>query len=116
MERRPMNFEFQAEAGRLWQMLSSRDQRRVRGGTKHFVGAQQRQGWSAPIPCYVFWCDACDRHTFDYPHGHIERQYLLCANCQAYHEFVPWWVPLRQTWELFRFLVTIPFSRSRVAR
>ena len=61
-------------------------------GKKLYLGDEQRTGWLGKLPFYLFLCKDCGHHAKDYPHGHIERQYLLCSHCGAHQYFIPWWV------------------------
>lgn len=74
-------------------------------GKKIYLGSEQKEGWSGSLPFYLFWCESCDHYAKDYPHGHIERRYLVCSYCTEQHDFVPWWVPFAQLWDLARFAV-----------
>ena len=67
-------------------------------GKKLYIGHEQREGWSGRLPFYLFFCGECEHFAKDYPHGFIERQYLICSFCGVRHSFVPWWVPLAQAW------------------
>lgn len=60
-------------------------------GKKLFIGEERRAGWSGKLPFYLFFCGDCGHYAKDYPHGFIERQYLLCSHCGAHHSFVPLW-------------------------
>jgi len=79
-------------------------------GKKIYVGhegPEKHESWSGSLPFYLFWCEECEHWVKDYPHGYIERQYLRCHYCDAYHEFVPRSVKFRMLWKelklLFRF-------------
>jgi len=70
---------------------------------KIFAGKFQKEGWSGEIAFYVFYCWDCGEITYDYPHGFIHKQYLICGKCEARIDFVPYWAPLAMLWELIRF-------------
>lgn len=71
----------------------------VETGEKVYLGHEQREGWSGKLPFYLFWCHDCGHYAKDYPHGHIERQYLLCSQCGAHHDFRPWWAGILALWQ-----------------
>lgn len=97
------NLEFQREAVKIWNKgLTKRQQRQVERGKELFIGNEKREGWRGELPFYIFKCEACERATKDYPHGHIEHQYMLCSDCGARHDFVPWWASFAETWELIK--------------
>jgi hypothetical protein len=82
-----------AEALTLWQKTVMQER-----GIKVYLGHEQREGWSGKLPFYLFCCEACGSWAKDYPHGYIERRYLNCSSCKAYHSFVPWWAVLDTLW------------------
>ena len=43
------------------------------------VGKEMREGFTAPIMFYVFWCSECEDFSYDYLHGH--NPYLICHRC-----------------------------------
>jgi hypothetical protein len=63
-------------------------------GKKLYLGDEHRQGWEGAAPFFLFWCDVCEHHAKDYPHGEVENRHLLCSHCGARHDFVPWWAGL----------------------
>ncbi len=81
-------------------------------GKKIYLGHEQRKGWSGKLPFYLFWCEDCKQYAKDYPHGHIERRYLLCAHCGVYHNFVPWWVEFALFWQMIRNFFIPPSMRK----
>jgi hypothetical protein len=89
--------EAMENVGRLarWRMRSL--------GRKHYLKHDRKEGWTGELPFYLFFCDACDRFSMDYPHGFIERRYLNCSHCGARHSFVPWWVEWAIAWQTLKF-------------
>ena len=84
-----MNIAFQREARIAWEKLSTLQKLRARRfGTKLHLGSEQREGWSAPIPMYLFWCAGCGNCAKDYVHGFEPKQYLNCSCCGARHPFI----------------------------
>lgn len=77
-----------------------------RMGKKLCLGHEHREGWTGKLPFYLFWCGDCRHVAKDYPHGCIERQYLLCSHCGVRHDFVPFFVVLRTMWQMLRFAAT----------
>ena len=101
-----MNFAFATEAREAAKKINPVQTFLMRRrGKKVYIGHEQREGWSGKLPFYLFWCDACSHYAQDYPHGHIERQYLLCSHCDERHDFVPWWVAWVQALNLLRFAI-----------
>lgn len=86
-----MNKIFAEEARVALTKTTARQRALMRRGAKIRLPKEQRQGWTEKLPFYLFWCAECKEFTKDYPHGHIERQYLTCSHCNAYYSFVPWW-------------------------
>lgn len=86
------NLEFHNEAQERFAELGFIDRRRVLAGKKLAIGAEQRKDWRGKLPFYLFKCENedCGRIAKDYPHGYIQRQYLLCSACGTHHDFVPW--------------------------
>lgn len=108
-----MNIAFNAEAEwALSKMTPAQKLLMRRHGKKIYLGREQREGWSGALPFYLFWCEDCGHFAKDYPHGYIERQYLLCSNCKARHSFVPWWVEFALCWQILRSLVRAPLRRK----
>jgi len=70
-----------------------------------FIGRELWDGFSEPMPIYLFWCENCGRPTKDYPHGFIEKRYLQCGHCRTRRDFTPWWLPWAQLWTVLSFLV-----------
>ncbi len=98
------------EAVRSWRALPKWQQRLIETfGLKYKLGAEQRQGFTAPLPFYLFVCNECGRPSKDYPHGFIESRYLLCSHCEVRHSFTPWWVPLAIFWSVVKFAITYRF-------
>lgn len=85
-----MNASFHQEARVAALLLSGVTRSQIRYfGRKHYLEHEQRDGWKGELPFYLFWCDACEHFSKDYPHGHTERQYLLCSYCGTHHSFIP---------------------------
>lgn len=82
--------------------LNARQLDQIRRGKKHYLGHELWEGWTAPIAVYLFYCTGCEHYSLDYPHGFIQNQYLTCQNCRRSIDFVPWWVPWAQLWDLIR--------------
>jgi hypothetical protein len=80
-------------------------------GMKICLGEEQREGWTAPIPVYLFWCGDCEHWAISYPHGFIETQRLVCSNCQVNHDFVPLWVSLAKILIGIWFILKLNFCR-----
>lgn len=76
-----------------------------RNNAKLKVCEEQREGWLGKLPFYVFWCPACENFGYDYPHGHIETQYLNCHRCDERVSFVPWWASLQEMWNVIRWKI-----------
>ena len=84
--------------------LSWLQEKRIRNGAKIKVCEEQWLGWTGKLPFYIFWCSDCDGFGYDYPHGHIEAQYLNCHRCDTRIDFVPWWVALQQLWYVAKYM------------
>lgn len=97
-----MDLENAAGLRRSVDKLSKWQKRRVRNGAKVLAGYERREGWSGELPFYIFWCSDCENFSYDYPHGHIERQYLSCHNCNAKIDFRPWWIEFKMMWEFLK--------------
>lgn len=89
-----MNSIFAREAAEALTTTTSFQQFLMKKGKKLYLGDEQREGWSGPIPLYLFLCEACGQHAKDYPHGFIRQQYLSCSHCGERHDFVPLWAKL----------------------
>lgn len=95
-----MQHDLDGEAQKVALQLSHEQKASIRAsGAKVYLGHEQREGWSRKLPFYLFCCEACGNWAKDYPHGHIERRYLNCSYCKAYHPFVPWWAGLAALWQ-----------------
>ena len=86
-----MNRAFSAEANIALRTATSMQKFRLRYGAKVYLGHEKREGWKGELPFYLFVCHKCECYAKDYPHGHVERQYLLCSHCDARHGFTPLW-------------------------
>ena len=73
-------------------------------GRKMYVGHEKRENWAGKLPFYIFWCSECEHFAKDYPHGHLERQYLICSFCAVRHDFVPWWMPFAELFATLKFV------------
>ena len=94
-----MNEVFAREAREALPKISEADRLLLEEhGREIYIGHEQREGWSGQLPFYLFRCEECGKCAKDYPHGHIERQYLLCSECGAHRSFVPWWAPIKAFW------------------
>ena len=108
-----MNIALAQEARRALETTSEFQKFRMKDrGKKIYIGDEQREGWSGKLPFYLFWCSACSHYAKDYPHGHIERRYLICSFCDCKHDFVPWWVPWRMLYETIRLVARYRFSKK----
>jgi len=108
-----MNFAFASEAKvALAKTTSFQRSLMSRWGKKIYLGHESRRGWSGTLPFYLFLCDVCGHHAKDYPHGHIERQYLLCSHCDAHHSFIPRWLGLVKLWQSLHAFATHRFARK----
>ncbi|MBU6415053.1 hypothetical protein KGQ34_02330 [Patescibacteria group bacterium] len=74
-------------------------------GKKLYLGCEQKEGWSGKLPFYLFWCSACEHYAKDYPHGFIERQYLICSYCGQQQDFVSWRAPFTELRDLVLFFI-----------
>lgn len=97
-----MNQIFAEEARVALTTTTARQRALMRRGAKIRLAKEQRAGWKGKLPFYLFWCAACKNFTKDYPHGHIERQYLSCSHCGAYHSFIPWWAEFAALFQRLR--------------
>lgn len=103
-----MNWDYQREAVQAWNELPWWKQLFAAAfGKCWFLGNEQRPGFTAAIPFYLFQCKRCGHCAKDYPHGYIERRYLLCSYCEERRDFVPFWVPFRMAWDLLRLFVRL---------
>ena len=101
-----MNLEYAVEVhGHLKTMSTWRLSLMKAHGRKIYIGHEQREGWTGKLPFYLFWCETCEHFSKDYPHGHIERQCLICSNCGIKHAFVPWWMPWLELWHGIRLVI-----------
>lgn len=73
-------------------------------GRKIYIGHEQKEGFTAPTPFYLFWCHHCDHWAKDYPHGYPERRHLYCSYCNVRYNFVPWWLPWAKCWQTSKIL------------
>lgn len=98
-----MNFVFCREAQETVKKVTRWQRLRMEVfGSKVCIGHEKRDGWNGELPFYLFLCKACKRFAKDYPHGHIERQYLNCSFCDAHHDFVPLLVQWKILFETLR--------------
>ena len=79
-------------------------------GKKWFTSWKRRDGWSSFLPFYLFWCPLCESPSKDYPHGHPERQYLICQNpnCEATIPFVLLRTRFLMFWSAIAFFARLP--------
>lgn len=73
-------------------------------GRKIYIGHEQREGFSTPIPFYLFWCHDCKHWAKDYPHGYPKRRHLYCSYCNIKHDFIPWWIYYVECWQTQKIL------------
>ncbi len=95
------------EVREIAKRLSRTKKRRALRGKKIYVRHEKREGWTAQLPIYLFWCPACEHWALDYPHGHIDRQYLTCSCCKASHRFVPWKVEIKIFFSYLRLILSL---------
>jgi len=101
-----VNLAYAVEAQQAFKKMSKLARFRMRVlGTKIRLGYEKRDGWSGFLPFYLFWCKSCKHYAKDYPHGFIERRYLLCSSCNQHYSFIPWWVPLAVLWNYLKFIL-----------
>lgn len=100
------------EAREVTKKLSAFQLARCRRGKKIYLGHEQHEGWTGKLPFYLSWCDSGKHFVKDYPHGHIERQYLFCPHCKRTHSFVPWWVGWMILFQAVKFLIRFKLTRS----
>jgi len=99
-----VNIAFQNEANQLIKKINWRQKLLMRVfGKKINLGEEKREEWTGAILFYLFYCKYCGHYVKDYPHGHLERRYLICSACEVKHNFVPWWVGWAKIWQLIRF-------------
>ena len=109
-----VNFAYKLEAQRAWRELPKWKRSAIKAfGIRYKLGQEQKEGFTAPLPFFLFFCERCGHESKDYPHGHIDRQYLLCSNCDITHNFVPYWVPFAELWALTKFAFSVRFGRCR---
>ncbi len=105
----PFNFVMAAEVREALKKLSWWQKwLMLNFGKKIYIGHEGHElhkGWTGKLPFYLFRCENCEKVVKDYPHSYPERQYLLCLHCMAHHDFVPWWVPFHQIWEIITFVI-----------
>lgn len=101
-----MNIAFVMEARQALEKTSSFQKFLMKcRGEKIYLGDEQREGWTGKLPFYLFWCGRCEKYAKDYPHGYIERQYLICSHCGEIYNFVPWWVAWVSFWQFIRLAI-----------
>ena len=93
--------------------LSESQKERVKNGVKIKVCEEQRENWSGKLPFYIFWCEDCENFAYDYPHGYIEVQYLICHRCNNLVDFRPWWAGWVLVWGNIKLLYQIKFGGKR---
>lgn len=109
-----MNLAFQIEAQQATARLSWFAKFRVcQLGKKLYLGHEKRDGWLGPLPFYLFWCGECEHYAKDYPHGHIEKRYLICSYCGIQHDFVPWWISFVEFWQLLKFIFRLKTNKLK---
>lgn len=81
-------------------------------GRKHYLYHERREGWTSDLPVYLFRCGNCERFSLDYPHGFVQNRYLTCQNCGTNTDFVPWWVPFAELWDLVKVAWRILVGKS----
>lgn len=108
-----MNWQYNLEAREAWLALSEQQRNMIRTkDIKHPLGYEQKEGFTAPLPFFLFFCEHCEHESKDYPHGFNQSQYLSCSNCGARHDFVPWWIPFAELWVLIKLIFRAPSERA----
>ena len=82
-----MNSAYAEEAKDAYENILPDQKSELKCGHKLYLGHEQRVGWSAPLPFFLFRCGGCGDHAKDYPHGFAEKEYLLCSSCGKRHSF-----------------------------
>lgn len=98
-----MNYVFAIEAKEKLKTMTEAKKNKMQSGKKIYIGHEKREGWLGELPFYIFWCESCGNYAKDYPHGHIEFQYLKCSYCDMLHDFVPWWFFWKVLWDTIKF-------------
>lgn len=102
---RHFDFVTAVETREALKNISWLQRRLLKFGKKIYIGdegPEKHKGWSSKLPFYLFQCENCEQTAKDYPHGYLDRQYLLCLHCNTHHDFRPWWLPFQQIWNLIR--------------
>ncbi len=94
-----------AQLNKYLPTLSESQKREIRNGGKIQVCEEQREGWVGKLPFYIFWCPRCDNFSYDYMHGFIDRQHMICHRCHEQIDFSPWWIELAQAWEVAKWML-----------
>ncbi len=68
-------------------------------GKAIYLRRMKKDGWRAPLPIYVIWCDACQTHTESHLAGYGR---ITCASCRRH-------TVRRMTWRRFRDKELRPF-------